>query len=144
MPGRVRVVPTEHMTPKQDDDVGDERDIGHHAGDEVIDEHEGRDGQRAVDGGFDAAADGIFAQGRVHFPGLDNVQWRAERVLQNVGQLEGFPVVELAGDLAAARFNGRLDDRRGIELAIEDDGQALVDILAGDFGEALRALGIEA
>ena len=38
---------------------------------------------------------------------------------------------------------GRLDDRRRIKLAVQDNGQALVDVLAGDFGEALGALGIE-
>ena len=52
-------------------------------------------------------------------------------------------VVELARDLAAAGLDGGLDDRRGIKLLVEDDGQALVDILAGDFAEALGALGIE-
>ena len=71
------------------------------------------------------------------------MQRRAEGILQDVGQLEGLLVVKLAGDLAAAGFNGRLDYRRRIELVVQDDGQALVDIVTGDLGEFLGALGIQ-
>src|ERR1035438_291126 len=123
---------------QEDDDIGDERYVGHHAGSEVINEHEGRDGERAVNGGPDAAADGISAEGRVHFPRLDNVQRGAKGILQSVGEFLGLAGIELTGDLTAARLDGGLDNWSGAELTIEDDSHALMDIFAGDFGKALR------
>jgi len=71
------------------------------------------------------------------------MQRRPERVFQHVRQFKGFAIIELAGDLAAPRLDGALNDRRRIQLLIQYDGEALADILPGNFGKALGALGIQ-
>src|SRR5438552_1917882 len=64
-------------------------------------------------------------------------------MLQEICQLEGFLLVKVAGDNAAARFDGRADNRGRIKLAIEHDGQTAADIFAGDLAEALGAFRVE-
>ena len=49
----------------------------------------------------------------------------------------------MPGDLSAAGFNGALDHRRGIQLAVQHDGQPLADVVAGDFAEPFRALAVQ-
>ena len=46
------------------------------------------------------------------------------------GQVPGFLLGETAGDAGPAAGNALLDDRRGIHLAVQDDGQTLLDVFA--------------
>ena len=72
---------------QENDDVGDEGDIGDHARDEIVKEHEGRDGQDAKDGGPDAAVNRVRPHGRVHLAGGLEVERGAQRVFEDVGEV---------------------------------------------------------
>ena len=96
-----------------------------------------------VNGSVDAAANRVPAERRVNIVGRINFERRAERILQDVGQLQGLFEREMPGDLAAAGFNRALDDRRGIQLAVQNDGQPLPDVVPGDFTEPFRAFTVQ-
>ena len=55
----------------------------------------------AADGRLDAAADGILAERRVNVVGRNNVQRRAQRILEHCRQFLRLFLREMAGDLAA-------------------------------------------
>src|SRR5438445_233053 len=47
-------------------------------------------------------------------------------------------------DLAGTARDGAFDDRRGDHLLVEDDGEALADVLAGNVAETPRTDAVEA
>ena len=67
----------------------------------------------------------------------------AQRILQDVRQLLRLFRGEMAGDLAAAGFDRALNVRRGVQLAVQHNGQLPADVVAGDFGEPFCAIVVE-
>ncbi len=92
---------------------------------------------------MDAAANRVPAQRRVNIVGRIKRKRGAERILKDVGQLQGLLQREMPGDLPAAGFNRALDDGRGIQLVVQHDGQPLPDVVPGDFTEPFRALTVQ-
>ncbi len=71
------------------------------------------------------------------------MQGGAQWILQNRCEVLSLLGIELAGYLPAPGFDRRLDYRRRIKFAVQNDGQALMDIIAGNLREALGALAIQ-
>lgn len=94
----------------------------------VVEDHEEDDEACAEDGGFDGGATGVIGESRADFVHLFEFEFDFERVIEDVGELEGFALGELAGDDGMATWDGFIDAGSGVELAIEYDGEA------ADFG----------
>ena len=127
----------------QNDDVRDQRDIRHDARQQIITKHERGNQNHAGDGRANAAANRVPAQRRVNIIGRINLERRAQRVLQHIGQFLGLFHHEMTGNLSVARFNRTLDRGRGIQLAVQNDGQPLADIVSGHLAESFRAIVIQ-
>src|SRR5438552_10130624 len=85
----------------------------------------------------------ILAQSRIDLPGRLGNERSAQRIFEDVLQLKGLFLIKLTGDLAAAGHDRIINSRSGIKLAVQNNGQALADIIFGDFAKLLSALGIE-
>ena len=83
---------------------------------------------------LDAAVDRVLAQRRVHVVGRINLERRAQRILEHCREFLRLFLREMAGDLAPV-VNLAVDVRRGIKLAIQDDGQPMADVVARDFAK---------
>ncbi len=66
-----------------------------------------------------------------------------QRILQNTGETTRFFFGEMASDHRVAPVNGIANDRRGLDNAIQDDGEPMTFVLLGDLAEFFRALAIE-
>ena len=67
----------------------------------------------------------------------------AKRVFEGAGEIASLLVIEIPGDLRAAAVVIALQDRRGDDLAIEDDGHLATAVLAGHLVENAGALAVE-
>ena len=118
------------------------------AAQEVVDGHKQSHGNGANDRGVKAAADGVFTEGRIHRALLGDMHRGAQGILQHLRQLNGFLVVEAAGDLATTARNLAVNERRGVQHFVQDNGQlvslvAFGGVFAGDIGKNLGALAVE-
>src|SRR6185437_7158016 len=98
---------------QQDDDVEDQRHIRDRAGDAVINQHEAGNQNDADDGSFDAAMNGVFAEGGIDGVFIDDMDGLLQRVLQHVHECARFVFRVIARDFAAA-LQGGLDDGSGL------------------------------
>ncbi len=130
---------------EQDDDVEEEGDDGVDPGDLVEDDHEGHDGDDGHEPGHEALADGVGAEGRADRPLLEVLDAGRQRAgLEDDDEVVGFLGREPAADDAAlGPGDAVLDDRGRLDLLVEDDGDLLADVGAGDLLEAGAAVGVE-
>ena len=129
--------------PEQDDEVEDERHDRVHTGQPVVDEHEADDEQQADDRREDARADRIGSQARPDRALLQICERRRQRARpQDERQVLHFFLGEAAGD-AAVRGDARVDPRRRLHAAVENDGELPADVLAGDLAELASAFRVE-
>ena len=66
-----------------------------------------------------------------------------EGILEHAGQAARFLFLETAGDDGIAAVNRGPDARRGLDLAVEHDGETMADIRLGDLAEFLCAFAVE-
>jgi hypothetical protein len=74
---------------------------------------------------------------------FNNPQRGGQRILQSSGQIHGFIEGKVIGDLADTTPYFALDNRGGIECAIDDDCQAMANNLPGHGSQCGRAKGVE-
>ena len=123
----------------QNDDVRDQRDVRHNAREQIIAQHEAGNQNHADNGRANAAANRVFAERRVNIAGINKNQRRAQRILEDIGQFLSCLDGEISRDLNITGFNRRLNDRRGIQLAVQHDGHPLADVIARHFAKSFRA-----
>ena len=129
---------------KHDDGVVDQGEAGHQARQPVVDEHEQEDEPDADDAGQDAGGQELRAE-----RGADRVEAQLPEgqgqgaVLQRRDQVLLLGGRERAADLAVAVGDRLADDRCRDDLAVEDDGEELADVLAGVVAEELGAVRLE-
>jgi len=110
------------------------------AGEPIINQHEAGDENDRPHGRLHAAVNRVFAERRIDVAGINDVQRRFERILQDVRDAHRFLDRVIAGDLAVAGFNRALDVRRGFQLAVQNDRQTVADIFARGLAEFFRAV----
>ena len=125
---------------EQDDNVGEERDVGRDTSNPIIAKHEHRNENDAVDGSLDTAANGISAERRGHIAGVNNFQRRLERILHHVRQFHRLFNRVTARNLAVAGFNRTLNVRRRVEFAVQHDGETVTNIFACRFTKFFRTV----
>ena len=124
--------------------MDDERDIGEEAEHAVGREHEGDDQHAGRERRPFSGLDGIAAEARPDDAALDDCELcRKCAGAQQDREVVGLLDREVAGDLARAAGDRRVDARRRHHLVVEDDRHALADVLRGRLTEALGALQVE-
>ena len=125
---------------EEDEKVQDERDVGDHPGEPVVDHHEDEDHHRRGEDRDHPLADRVGAERRPDGPFLQDRHRGGEGALaQHDGEVACLVDRELAGDHGAAARDALVDPRRRIHAAVEDDREVAADVLLGDVAEALRA-----
>ena len=69
--------------------------------------------------------------------------WRLQRILQHAGQTARFFFAEMSSDDGVATVNRIANHRRGLNNAIEHDGETMTFVLLGDLAEFFRAFAVE-
>ena len=145
-PGSVKVACDDHHEADRQQQVGQQGDAGDQAGKAVVDEHEDQHGARRRSEDRDSARlDGVGAEGRPHRAFADRL--RLERGRQGAGTEDFDRGVDLVlrgvvhGDLAVGR-DGVLNGRRRLDVAVQDDGQQLIDVGLGEIVEKQSAGGL--
>ena len=128
---------------EEDHDVDQEPEDRHDPGEPVVDQHERDHEKESEKAGHDAAPHRVRAECRGDAPGFLDLHRHAQRVFESAGELAGFLVREVAGDLGVAKIVVALQDRRGEDLAVQDDRHLVALVLRGDLVKNLRALGVE-
>src|SRR4029077_4734981 len=93
--------------------------------------------------GHDAGANRICSKRRGYAAFFFDAYWCLQRILQNTGETTRFFVGERTGNHRVAPVNGIANDRRGLDDAIQDDGEPMTFVLLGDLVEVFRTLAIE-
>ena len=129
---------------EQDDEVEDQREVGHQAGEAVVDDHEDEDEGGGQSRRGEAGLDRVFAHRRPDRAFFDDVDGRGQGAgAQDDGQVLRFVDAEVAGDRGAATADALADDRRRIDGVVENDRHPLADIVCRQVVEQLRTTGVE-
>ncbi len=122
--------------PQKEDDVDHQGVVGHQPGEAVVEDHEAHHQEGADEAGGEALLDGVGPQGGAHGDVLDDLDGgRQGPGPQDNGQVGGFLGGIGPGDLGLAAADALLDHRRRAHHAVQDDGQAALDVLPGDLAE---------
>ena len=135
----------QHHRGEDEQDMHGEREVGEDSENAVGRNHVHDDQDRADKGRALAGVDRVLAQARPDRALLDHGELGGQRAgAQQDRQAARLVHGEIAGDLAGAAGDGRADDRRRDDLAVEHDGERPADILGRDPPELLPAAQIEA
>ena len=119
-----------HRT-EYEDNVQCQCDVGHRTAEEVVNQHEGRHGDQAVDAGSEAFLHVLFTDGGtvVRFADriLIHLAWQATG-FEGTDEVSHFLNRELSGDLPPAG-NHAVDPRSGVDFVIQQDGHQLFDVV---------------
>ena len=127
----------------QQDDVHDQHEIRDQAGEFVVDHHEHECDREAEKTGENTAPNRIESECRRDTAFFFHAHRRLERVLQHAGQTARFLFLETACDDGIAPVNRSPDAGRGLNHAVEHDGETMADIRLGDLPEFLCAFAVE-
>ena len=124
--------------------VKQQRDVRHHAGEAIIDDHENDHGHRRHEHRIHAFADRVGSQrgsGQEAAGGFLAKRRGQAAGLEHRGQVFGFRFREIAADLPAI-VNRFVDPRRRIEVSVEDDAEVAIEFLHG-VGQVIRSQSAE-
>ena len=117
--------------------------IGEKSRHPVVDDHEDEDQDAGDDAGPSPLVDGILAQGGTDGPLLEDVDGCGQGAApKNDGQVRGLLHGEGARDLGLSAGDPLLDHRSGMDDAVQDNGEAFLDVVCGDPVEVLGPLGV--
>eukprot|EP01022_Parablepharisma_sp_SALTPOND_P017185 TRINITY_DN2694_c0_g2_i1.p1 TRINITY_DN2694_c0_g2~~TRINITY_DN2694_c0_g2_i1.p1 ORF type:complete len:1604 (-),score=291.28 TRINITY_DN2694_c0_g2_i1:31015-35826(-) len=126
------------------EDVERQNGIRHHAGEAIVDDHKDDHEHAADERGVDALIDGLLTEGRTNRPLLQDVHRCGQCAgAQHDGQVVSFFSSKGAGDGGAAAGDTLLDDRRGVDLAVQHDGHAFLCVFASETLEQTGAAAIK-
>ena len=98
---------------------------------------------KACDAGINAALDRVAPEAGRDLSFFLDLHRCLQRILQHAGEAARFLFPKLSGNAGTATVNGLPDIRRRLNHAIEDDGEAMVDMRLSDLAEGLGAFAIE-
>ena len=130
---------------RQDDqNVEDQGEHGDHTGGPVVEDHQRDDEDRTPEEGADAGPDRVHAESGADGAAAFDLQRGLEGAgLEDLDQVGGLILIEAAGDGGAAFGDAFLEVGVGADDAVENDGELVADVVAGDLGELLGALFVE-
>ena len=132
-----------HQNAHQQEDVREQRDVGHPARRLVeqthVEQHEDEGDHERDHTGVDR----LLAQRRTYDRILDDLGRSGNLTrIEHVGQVLGLLDGEIAGDLRLSLVDLRVDAGSRIDVAVENDGDALADIFARHARPLLRTFGV--
>ena len=140
--GQGRVQPGQR--PDQADQVQGQREVGHQAGQAIIDHHKQDHRSPGDQRGADALFDGVPAQRGTDRQILDDLQRRGQGTgPEHDRKIVGLLHAERPGNLRPPPADSLLDHGGGINGVVQDDGHALLHVLSRDPVELVGPLGIE-
>src|SRR6185437_15125440 len=113
------------------------------AGEPVIKKHANERDRQAYQTGENAGLNRIEAQGGGDAPFFLDANRSLKRIFQNAGQSPRFLFGETACDLSVAAVNGVANYRRGLDHAVQHNGEPVTFRFLRDVAEDLRAFAVE-
>ena len=120
-----------HEHAHQQEDIGQQRDVGHPACGLVEQPHVEQDEDKGDHERHHTGVDRLLAQRRTYDRILDDLGGSGNLTrVEHVGKVLGLLDGEIAGDLRLALVDLRVDAGSRVDITVEDDGDAFADVLA--------------
>ena len=113
-----------------------QRDVGHKTRKHVIDQHENGHGDHAINGGFQSRWRWNLSPESDPHHRVNDAGVALSTDFREPPPIRGRRPRRITRDAATAGQNRIIDIGRGLQLAIQDDGEAAPPILAGHLGKA--------
>ena len=126
-----------------EEEVEQECAVGNHARSEAVEEaHENHEEHECHDAGSEAGFDGGGTEARTNSFFLNDFGRGGHlTALQHVCQVAGVVCGEVTGDLRVSAGDFRLNDGSAIDISVQNDGNAFLQVLLGQSSPIARAVG---